>query len=160
MPDETTGASNTGYVPPSQEPVLKQEAPPYVDPAYRSPEARPDERRDARTGEYEAPVKEAPKGKDGYAWHKVVLTHPNHNRKVVFRSLSEARARAFIEKRHPRGSEAFLEMPDGTTQSYEHERTGEQGIEDDHWKDFDPDSWMPVDQNAPPGEQAWSDKEG
>jgi hypothetical protein len=103
---------------------------------------------------------EPPKGKDGFAWYKVVLTHPNLNRKVAFRSLSEARARTFIEKRFPRGSEAHLELPDGSTESYEQERVGEQGIEEDKWGPFDPDSWMPVDQNAPPGENAWSDKEG
>ena len=106
------------------------------------------------------PVKEEPKGKDGYAWFKVVLTHPNNNRKVVFRSLSEKRARSFIEKRYPRGSEAHLEQPDGSTESYERERVGDQGIEEEPWGAFDPDSWMPVDQNAPPGENAWSDKEG
>jgi hypothetical protein len=108
----------------------------------------------------ETTAADQPKGKDGYAWYKVVLTHPNLNRKVVFRSLSEVRARTFVEKRYPRGSEAHLEKPDGSTESYEQERVGEQGVEDERWAEFDPDSWMPVDLNAPPGENAWSDKEG
>lgn len=94
------------------------------------------------------------------SWYKVKLTHPNHNQKTVFRSVDENRARAFIEKRFPRGSEAYLEHPDGTIEHYEHERQGEFGVDQPRWAPFDPSSWEAPDTQAPPGETAWADKEG
>lgn len=93
-------------------------------------------------------------------WYKVRLTHPNHHKKVVFRSVSEKRARDFVQRRFPRGSEAYLESPDGTTEHYEHERQGHMGTDMDQWQPFNPDEWIPPDTQAPPGETAWSDKEG
>jgi hypothetical protein len=62
-------------------------------------------------------------------WYKVRLTHHIHNRKVLFRSVSEKRARKFVENRFPRGSEAYLELPDGSEEHYEHERQGEMGTD-------------------------------
>lgn len=94
------------------------------------------------------------------AWYLVKLTHPNHHKKIVFRSLSEARARNFIQNRFPRGEEVFLEHPDGRMESYSHERQGELGVEDDKWKEFDPNTWIPLDSQTPPGETMWADKEG
>ena len=91
---------------------------------------------------------------------KVKLSHPNHNKKTVFRSVSESRARSFVERRFPRGSEAYLEHPDGTTESYEAERQGDYGTDADNWAAFDPEAYQPVDQAPPPGESEWSDKEG
>lgn len=93
-------------------------------------------------------------------WYKVRLTHPNHHKKTVFRSVSESRARAFLVKRFPRGSEAYLEHPDGHTEHYEAERQGEYGMDAERWQPFDPDTWLPPDIQAPPGQDAWSDKEG
>lgn len=93
-------------------------------------------------------------------WYKVLLTHPNHNQKVVFRSVSESRARGFVEKRFPRGSEAYLLMPDGSTEHYERERVGDMGADANAWAPFDPSSWETPSEQAPPGESAWSDKEG
>lgn len=93
-------------------------------------------------------------------WYLVKLTHPNHNRRVVFRSVSKQRAETFLEKRYPRGSEAYIEYPDGSTHHYEAERQGEFGVDEDRWAPFDPDSWIAPDTQAPPGETAWSDKEG
>ena len=94
------------------------------------------------------------------SWYLVKLTHPNHNKKIVFRSVDENRARGFIEKRFPRGSEAYLEHPDGSTENYEHERQGEFGVDQPRWATFDPNSWVAPDTQAPPGETAWADKEG
>lgn len=94
------------------------------------------------------------------AWWKVKLSHPTHHRKVVFRSLSEKRARAFVVNRFPRGSEAYLESPDGTTEHYEAERQGHQGTDVELWQPFDPDTWIPPDTQTPPGETMWADKEG
>lgn len=100
---------------------------------------------------------EAPSGPQFY---KVRLSHPTMNRKVVFRSVSESRARDFVQRRFPRGSEAYLESPDGTTEHYEHERAGENGADADQWGAFDPDSYVPVEANVPPGDSIWADREG
>ena len=93
-------------------------------------------------------------------WHKVVLTHPSLNGRVVFRSLSETRARNFVQNRYPRGSEAHLVTADGKTQSFEAERTGERGADAEQWQDFNPEDWVPVEQAPPPGSDEWADKEG
>lgn len=53
---------------------------------------------------------------------KVILSHPNERGRVVFSSVSEKRARNFIVNRFPRGQEAYLEAPDGATESYQAER--------------------------------------
>lgn len=93
-------------------------------------------------------------------FYKVRQTHPNLNRRVVFRSVSGERARRFVESRFPRGSEVYLESPDGTTQHYEAERVGEKGQDIDRWQPFDPDSWTAPEEAIPPGQDAWADKEG
>jgi hypothetical protein len=90
---------------------------------------------------------------------KVKLSHPNERRRTVFSSVSEARARRFVTNRFPRGEEAYLEAPDGTAESYQHERTGPYGEDADQWAPFDPDSYQPPEEAAPPGESAWSDQE-
>jgi hypothetical protein len=93
-------------------------------------------------------------------WFRVKLTHPNHNGRTVFRSLSEKRARAWLEAHYPRGSEAHLVLPGGATQSYEAERAGERGADVEAWADFDPSEWTPTEQAPPPGQDEWADKEG
>jgi hypothetical protein len=98
-----------------------------------------------------------PKGPDRY---KIRLTHPLEGKKVAFSSVSEMRARRFLMNRFPRGEEAYLEMPDGSFESYQHEREGEHGEDAEQWStDFDPDSWLPPEEMAPPGEAAWADVE-
>lgn len=93
-------------------------------------------------------------------FYKVRLSHPNHNKKIVFRSVSKTRARNFIERRYPRGSEAYIEHPDGAIESYEHERQGDFGTDAERWAPFDPETYQPADQSPPPGDSEWSDKEG
>ena len=93
-------------------------------------------------------------------WYKVRLTHHMHNRKVVFRSVSEKRARNFLATRFPRGSEAYLELPDGSEEHYEHERQGDMGTDMNQWQPFNRDEWVAPDSMVPPGDSAWSDKEG
>lgn len=95
-----------------------------------------------------------------FDWYYVRATHPSLNKRVMFRSTSERRARQFVMNRYPRGSEAYIEKPDGTFEHYEHERQGDYGSDADQWMDFDPSTWVPTDTQAPPGENAWSDKEG
>lgn len=94
------------------------------------------------------------------SWYLVKLTHPNHHKKIVFRSVSKMRAESFVERRFPRGSEAYIEFPDGSTHHYERERQGDMGMDAEAWLPFDPDTWIPPETQAPPGENAWSDKEG
>lgn len=92
---------------------------------------------------------------------RVKATHPMLHGRVMFRSVSENRARQWLMNHCPRGSEMHLEGPDGSTHSYEAERAGENGADADRWDaNFDPDSWTPVDQNEPPGDSIWADKEG
>ena len=91
--------------------------------------------------------------------YQVRLSHPQERKKVVFSSISENRARRFIQNRFPRGSEAYLEKPDGTFEHYEGERTGPHGEDADQWADFDPESYVPPEEAAPPGEAAWQDVE-
>lgn len=91
---------------------------------------------------------------------KVVATHPHLNDRIFFRSVSERRARAWLEAHYPRGSEAHLVTPDGETHHYEAERTGERGADVEQWQPFDRAEWTPVEQAPPPGQDEWSDTEG
>jgi hypothetical protein len=90
----------------------------------------------------------------------VRLSHPNAHKRIVFRSVSESRARAWLTGHFPRGSEAYLQKPDGTCESHEMERAGEFGQDADKWQPFDPETYQPPEEIAPPGESAWADKEG
>jgi len=98
--------------------------------------------------------------KPGPQWTKVVATHPKLMGQVMFRSISESRARTWLENHYPRGSEAHLVLPDGSAESYESERRGENGVDADRWQPFDPESWVPIEQAPPPGDSEWADKEG
>jgi ATP phosphoribosyltransferase len=91
---------------------------------------------------------------------KVRLSVASANKRIIFRSVSEKRARAFITTRFPRGAEAYLESPDGETESYEHERAGENGVDADQWSAFDPATYQPVEEVVAPGQTAWADVEG
>lgn len=93
-------------------------------------------------------------------FNKVILTHPKLMGQTVFRSISETRARAWLEAHYPRGSEAYLQLTNGSTEHYEAERRGENGTDADRWQPFDPADWVPAEQQAPPGDSEWADKEG
>lgn len=109
---------------------------------------------EAGTDVMERPKPEAPQ------FYRVHLTHPVHHKRVVFRSVSEKRARDWLIRRYPRGSEAYLAKPDGTFEHYEAERTGDKGQDAELWADFDPESWVAPEMAPPPGDDAWADKEG
>lgn len=91
--------------------------------------------------------------------YKVRLSHPQERKRVVFSSVSEARARQHIVNRYPRGSEAYLEGPDGKTEHYEHERQGEYGSDADPWAPFDPEAYVPPNEVEVPVSQDWGDRE-
>jgi hypothetical protein len=93
-------------------------------------------------------------------WYRVVSSFPQDQGKVLFRSVSETRARRYLTNRFPRGSEAHLRLPDGSHEHYEHERQGEHGQDAEQWAPFDPESWKPPAEQEPPGQSAWGDVEG
>jgi hypothetical protein len=91
---------------------------------------------------------------------KVRLSHPQENGRTVFSTVSESRARNHIAQHYPRGSEAYLELPDGSTEHYEAERAGERGQDTSPWAPFDPSSFQVPSEAVAPGESEWADKEG
>jgi len=92
---------------------------------------------------------------------KVKLTDPENMNKVVFSSISEKRARAYIERRFPRGSEAHLVSPDGVIEHYEKERSGPKGTDAERWASFDPSTWErpQTSTSATSGADEWADRE-
>lgn len=91
------------------------------------------------------------------ARYKVIVSNNMAGDRVLFSSLSETRAKAWLEGHCPRGSHMFLLSPDGSMLSYEAERTGVQGADADAWAEFDRDAYQaptlaPVSQNDP-----WAD---
>ena len=90
---------------------------------------------------------------------RVISSFPQDDGRVLFRSVSEKRARAWLERHVPRGEEAHLKTPSGDFESYHAERAGPHGEDMDQWQPFDPDSWKPPAQQEPPGDSAWADVE-
>lgn len=97
---------------------------------------------------------------NGPKWYRVRSSFPEDRKRILFSSVSETRARKFITNRFPRGEEAYLELPDGSFEAYQHERQGEHGTDTDQWAPFDPESWRPPAEQEPPGQSAWGDREG
>jgi hypothetical protein len=90
---------------------------------------------------------------------RVRVSNPVSLKRVVFSSVSETRARAWLESHCPRGSEFYLELPDGSTHAYEVERTGAQGADVELWQPYDYESYVAPSMNEPPGQDAWADVE-
>lgn len=89
--------------------------------------------------------------------YKVIVSNNMAGDRVLFSSVSENRAKAWIEGHCPRGSHFFLLAPDGSMSSYEAERTGVQGEDAESWAAFDRDEYQapslaPVNSNDP-----WAD---
>lgn len=91
---------------------------------------------------------------------RVLSSFPTDMDRVLFRSISERRARAWLERHCPRGEEMHLKGPDGKFESYVSERSGPRGEDMDPWQTFDPKSWRPPAEQEPPGDTAWADMEG
>lgn len=79
--------------------------------------------------------------------------------RVLFRSVSEKRARAWLETHAPRGSDILLSKPDGTYESYEAERTGEKGADVDTWQPYDPSDYKRPEQASESAVDEWADVE-
>jgi hypothetical protein len=97
---------------------------------------------------------------DAPQFWSVRSSFPIDRKRRLFRTISEIRARAFIERRFPRGEEAYLESPSGVIESFHAERQGEHGEDASAWAPFDPDTWVPPTEQEPPGQSAWGDVEG
>jgi hypothetical protein len=105
-------------------------------------------------------VTDTPVADDKPQLYRVISSFPTDNGRVLFRSASERRARAWLERHVPRGEEAHLKLPNGSYESYVAERHGPRGEDMDQWQPFDPESWKPPAEQEPPGQDAWADVEG
>ena len=91
--------------------------------------------------------------------YRVVVSNNMAGDRVLFSSVSQTRAKAWIEGHCPRGSHSFLLAPDGSMSSYEAERLtgGPQGEDLEAWQPFDRQAYQapelaPVNTNDP-----WAD---
>jgi hypothetical protein len=95
------------------------------------------------------------------SFYLVKVSNPVNNGRIVFRSVSEKRAMAWVVAHCPRGSEFYLEAPDGTITSYEQERTGEKGADVEQWAPYDPSEYVSPELNQTANQSdPWSDSEG
>jgi len=79
--------------------------------------------------------------------------------RVLFRSVSEKRARNWLETHAPRGGDILLSKPDGSYESYEAERTGEKGADVDQWQPFDPADYARPETASEIAPDEWADVE-
>jgi hypothetical protein len=79
--------------------------------------------------------------------------------RVLFRSVSEKRARKWLEDHAPRGGDILLSKPDGNYETYAQERTGEKGADVDLWQPFDPQDYTRPEQASEVAPDEWADVE-
>ncbi len=91
--------------------------------------------------------------------YRVIVSNNMAGDRVLFSSVSQKRARKWVEDHCPRGQHFFVLGPDGSMESYEAERAsgGPQGEDVEMWSEFDRDSYQapkldPVNTNDP-----WAD---
>ena len=86
-----------------------------------------------------ADQKAAAKANAGPARYKVIVSLLTAGDRVLFSSVSQSRAKQWIEDHCPRGSHFFLLAPDGSMSSYEAERAtgGPRGEDLETWQPFD-----------------------
>lgn len=91
--------------------------------------------------------------------YKVVVSDPNARDRTLFSSVSEKRAREYVEKNCPRGSHFFVLSPDGSMHSYEHERHsgGPQGEDIEAWQPFDRDAYSSPELQPSSVNDPWAD---
>jgi len=90
---------------------------------------------------------------------EVIVSNKTAGNRILFSSVSEKRAKKWVEDHCPRGSHFFLLTPDGEMFSYEAEREsgGPRGEELEMWQPFDREAYQapkldPVNTNDP-----WAD---
>jgi hypothetical protein len=106
---------------------------------------------------YDAMMTKNGQGANAPARYKVIVSNNMTGDRVLFSSVSENRAKAWLVSHCPRGSHFFLRTPDGQELSYEAERAGAQGEDADPWAEFDRAEYQaptlaPVNTNDP-----WAD---
>jgi hypothetical protein len=95
----------------------------------------------------------------GPARFKVIVSNKLSNDRTLFSSVSEKRARLYVENRCPRGQHFFVLAPDGSMSSYEAERLtgGPQGEDVEAWQDFDRDAYQAPDLSPVNSNDPWAD---
>jgi hypothetical protein len=91
--------------------------------------------------------------------YKVMVSNASTGDRTLFSSVSEKRARKYVEDHCPRGSHFFVRNPDGSDWSYEHERHtgGPQGEDVDVWQPFDRDAYQAPDLSPVSSNDPWAD---
>lgn len=90
---------------------------------------------------------------------RVIVSNKGAGDRVLMSSVSEKRARAFVENRCPRGQHFFVLSPDGTMSTFEAERAGggPQGEDVDMWQEFDRDAYQAPDLSPVNTSDPWAD---
>jgi hypothetical protein len=90
---------------------------------------------------------------------KVVVSLKTAGDRVLYSSVSEKRAKKWVEDHCPRGSHFMLVSPDGETSSYEHERLtgGPRGEDVEAWQPFDRDAYQAPELNPVNVNDPWAD---
>lgn len=98
-------------------------------------------------------------GASGPERFKVMVSNKMTGDRTLFSSVSEKRAKKYIEDRCPRGSHFFLLAPDGSMSSYEHERLtgGPQGEDIEAWQPFDREAYQAPDLSPVNTNDPWAD---
>jgi hypothetical protein len=91
--------------------------------------------------------------------YKVIVSNSLAGDRVLMSSVSEKRARNYVEQKCPRGQHFFVQSPDGTMSSYEQERLtgGAQGEDVEAWQDFDRDAYQAPDLSPVNTNDPWAD---
>ena len=91
--------------------------------------------------------------------YKVIVSNKISNNRTLFSSVSEKRARNYVEMKCPRGQHFFVLSPDGSMASYEAERLtgGPQGEDVEAWQPFDRDSYQAPDLSPVNTNDPWAD---
>lgn len=97
--------------------------------------------------------------KSGPPRFRVVVSLKTAGDRVLFSSVSEKRAKKWIEDHCPRGSHFHLVSPDGEMSSYEHERHtgGPQGEDIEAWQPFDRDAYQAPELTPVNTQDPWAD---
>lgn len=103
----------------------------------------------------------AQKAAEGPERFKAIVSLKGNGDRTLMTSVSKKRVQKWIENHCPRGQHIFLLCPDGSMESYEHERQsgGARGEDVDMWQEFDRESYQapsldPVN-TADPWADAW-----
>lgn len=93
-------------------------------------------------------------------WY-VRVSNPQALGRALFRSVSEQRARSWVETHVPHGEEVYLESPSGEKYAYHKGRLdGKYGVPAEEWAEFDPSKYVQPNMPQEAPQSAWADLEG